>query len=99
MRYEKFRRVVSRRPGMVIAAWVLAAAAIGLSAPSLTELAAEGQANLLPKNVESVKVAEVVARTWPDQSYESMAVIALLRPGKLTPDDGRFARRLAEAVE
>src|SRR3954468_19460034 len=96
MRYEILRRVVCRRPTAVIAAWFLLAATVGLAAPSLTRLAAEGEANLLPKDAESVRVQEIVARAWPDQSSLSMAVVALQRTGKLTPDDSRFARRLVE---
>ena len=57
---------MSRQPVAVIVAWLLLAAGVGTFAPSLTRLAAEGQANLLPKNAESVQVNEIVARAWPD---------------------------------
>ena len=99
MRYLHLRQVVSRRPVAVIVAWVLLAAGVGMAAPSLTQLAAEGQANLLPKNAESVKVNEIVARAWPEQSYQSTAVVALRRPGGLTPADAEFVRRLAAVYE
>ena len=56
MRYLHLRQVVSRRPVAVIVAWLLLAAGVGVAAPSLTQLAAEGQANLLPKDAESVQV-------------------------------------------
>jgi RND superfamily putative drug exporter len=99
MRYLKLRKVVSRRPLTVVLAWFLAAAGVGLLAPSLTELAAEGQANLLPSNTESVRAAKVLAQAWPDQAFQSMGVVALFRREKLTPADVEYARRLAHAFE
>ncbi len=99
MRFVNLRRVVSHRPVAVIVAWTVLTAAVGLTAPSLTRLAAEGQANLLPADAESVRVGAVVARAWPEQAFESMAVVALKRPGKLTPADSEFARRLAAIFE
>src|SRR4051812_10613332 len=99
MLLAKLRRVVSRRPIAIVATWILIATAVGLAAPSLTRLAAEGQANLLPKDAESVRIQNLVATTWPEQASESMAVVALLRQGKLTAEDEGYARRLAEAFE
>src|SRR5262245_47007685 len=101
MRAENFRRLVTRHPGAVVATWLLIALVVGLTAPSLTRLAAEGQANLLPKDAESVRVGEVVARAWPEQSYQSMAVVVLERPAfqKLREEDLAFARRLASIAE
>jgi RND superfamily putative drug exporter len=88
--------IVSLRPGWMIAAWATLALGVAVSAPSLTRLAAEGQSNLLPADAESVKMAEKIARAWPDQAYESLAVAALYRPEKIQERDRRFARRLAE---
>ena len=96
MRFHDVRLAIGRHPVVVIAAWCVAAAAVALGAPSLTRLAAEGQANLLPKDAESVRVAQVVAHAWPDQAYQSMAVVALHRPEGLTEPDRAYARRLAE---
>ena len=95
MRFLNLRRVVSRRPLAVVVAWVVLAAVVGLAAPNLTRLAAEGQANLLPSRDESVRVGQIVARAWPDQAYQSVAVVALHREPKLTTADKDFARRLA----
>jgi RND superfamily putative drug exporter len=96
-----FHHVVIRRPATVVGVWLVLAAAVGLAAPSLTRLAAEGQANLLPKDAESVRFDAIVARAWPAQSYQSMAVAQFERSGggRLTAEDARFARRLAELGE
>lgn len=99
MRLEHLRRVVIRRPGWVVSGWFLAAVVVALAAPDLTKIAADGQANLLPKKAESARMAALIAKTWPEQSYESMAVAVLHRPTKLTKEDGAYAERLAQRFE
>ena len=48
------RSMVTGRPGWVVVFWVAVAGAMGLFAPNLTRLAAEGQANLLGRDAESL---------------------------------------------
>ncbi|MFO0888879.1 MAG: MMPL family transporter [Isosphaeraceae bacterium] len=91
--------LVSRRPIWVVVFWVGLAAAVGLTAPDLTRLAAEGQSKLLGSESESRAAAELVRRAWPDQAYESTAVLALHRPEKLGPADLELARALARRFE
>ena len=50
---DSFRVLVTRRPGWIVGAWVVLAAVVGLAAPDLTRLAAEGQAHLLDEDAES----------------------------------------------
>src|SRR5438093_773886 len=66
MAFDTVRWLVSRRPEWVVAAWVLAALAIGLAAPNLTRLAAEGQAKLTPEGAESSQAAALIRTGWPD---------------------------------
>ncbi|HEX8200327.1 MAG TPA: MMPL family transporter [Isosphaeraceae bacterium] len=99
MAWDTVRWLVSRRPGWVVAAWVAAAALIGLTAPNLTELAAEGQARLTPEEAESSTAARLVRAGWPDQSYESLVVVALHRPGGLTAADRAYAGRLSDTFQ
>ena len=87
MPLDTFRTVLSRRPAWVVGAWLIVALGVGLAAPNLTKLAAEGQSKLLGPESESRRAAELVRRAWPDQSYESTAVLALHRPTDL--DRGR----------
>jgi RND superfamily putative drug exporter len=87
--------IVSRRPAWVAAAWLAAALLVGLSAPDLTRLVAERPAPMLPADAESVRGAALIARAWPDQSFESTVVVALHRASGLTGDDRAYARRLA----
>jgi len=95
MRFEAMRTVMSRRPFATVAFWALLVLAVGLLAPDLSRLAAEGQANLLGEGAESRRAAAVVAAAWPDESYESMAVVALHRPTGLSAGDRDYAKRLS----
>ena len=91
--------VLSRRPAWVVVVWLILALGVGLTAPNLTRLAAEGQSKLLGHESESRRAAELVRRAWPDQSYESTAVLAVHRPSGLTEADRRFAADLAQRFE
>jgi RND superfamily putative drug exporter len=93
------RATVTQRPGWIVAFWVVLAAAVGLAAPDLTRLAAEGQAHLVDEDAESSRGARLIREAWPDQTYESQAVAALSRPSGLTERDRAFARRLADRFE
>ncbi|MDB5352532.1 MAG: putative superfamily drug exporter [Planctomycetota bacterium] len=97
MSFDTVRWLVSRYPERVVALWIaLAIVAVAVS-PNLTNLAAEGQARLLPNDAESAFAADLVRRTWPDQAYEAIAVVGLHRPSGLTSADRDFARRMADA--
>ena len=98
MAMDTVRRLVSRRPALVTGVWFVLVVAVGLTAPNLTRLAAEGQAKLLGREAESRRAAEVVRQAWPDQAYESLAVVALHRPGGLTEADRRVRRPAGRAV-
>ena len=75
------RTLVCRRPGWIVAIWLMVAGIVGCVAlPTSTELAAEGQAKMLAAGAESRRAAELVKQCWPDQSYESMVVAMLYRP-------------------
>jgi RND superfamily putative drug exporter len=99
MSLDTLRNVPSRRPIWVVSAWTILALGIGLAAPDLTRLAAEGQSKLLGRESESRRAAELVRRAWPDQSYESTVVLALHRSSGLTEADRQFARELAGRFE
>ncbi|MBV8488835.1 MAG: MMPL family transporter, partial [Planctomycetaceae bacterium] len=91
--------VLSRRPMWVVAIWVVLTLIVGVTAPNLTRLAAEGQSKLLGRESESRRAAELVRQAWPDQAYESTAVLALHRASGLTEADRQFAALLARRCE
>ncbi len=98
MLLDSLRSMVSRRPGWVVGFWFTVAATVGLLSPDLTRLAAEGQAKLLTGDSESLRAAQEVGRSWPDQYYEALAIVALHRPGGLTEADHDYARRLSDRI-
>lgn len=99
MLLELFRRVVTRYPLRSVLFWVILAAVAIVVSPNLTKLAAEGQAKLLPQDAESALANDFIRRTWPDQSYEALAVIALHRPDGLTQADHDFAVEISDTIE
>jgi len=99
MTVQRMRWFVTRHPLPVIAFWVILTAALVIGSPDLTKLAADGQANLVPKFAESSVAAALVRETWPDQSYQCTLVLGLKRESKLTDQDKEFARRIAQGVE
>jgi RND superfamily putative drug exporter len=99
MAIERFRSAVTRRPGWFVGAWVVLAAFVGLAAPDLTRLAAEGQAHLVDEDAESSHGAALIREAFPDQTYDSQVVVALHREPALTADDMAYARRLEDRFE
>lgn len=88
--------LVSRRPLAVTVFWGLLALLVGLAAPDLTRLAAEGQSKVLGRNAESLLAADMLAESWPEQSSRTLAILALHRAGGLTAGDRAYAARLAK---
>ena len=88
---DAIRTVVSRRPAWIMTIWLSVAAGIGCFSPNLTKLAAEAQASMLPRDAESLRAAELVNQSWPDQAYDAMAVAVLHRASGLTEADRQYA--------
>ncbi len=99
MSIDTLRTAVTRRPGWIVGFWVVLAIAVGLGSPDLTRLAAEGQAHLLAEDAESSVGADLIRHAWPDQAFESQAVVALHRPSGLSAEDRSYARKLADRFE
>jgi RND superfamily putative drug exporter len=95
---DRLRWLVCRHPWWVVAFWAAVTVAVVALAPSLTRLAAEGQARLIRSDSESHQAAERIRLAWPDQAYESVAVLLLERPGGLTADDREYARTVARTL-
>jgi putative drug exporter of the RND superfamily len=93
------RSTVTGRPGWVVAFWIAAAGVMAVFAPNLTRLAAEGQANLLGRDAESVGAGEILRRAWPDEAHESLVVAALYRARGLQTVDLSYATRFAERIQ
>ena len=96
MLLDTIRSIPFRKPSWVVAAWVVFAAVVGLSAPSLTRLAAEGQSKLLGKGTESRRAAELVPPGLARPGLRIDGRAGLYRPTGLTGADREFAVRLAD---
>ena len=96
MSMEVVRGIVTRHPVKVIAVWVALALVVGIAAPDLTRLAAEGQARLLHASAESAQAAKQIEQAWPEEASESQVVLAFHRPTQLTEADRRFVRAVAD---
>ncbi len=95
---QSVRWLVSRHPGRIVVGWIALAGLVVALAPSLTELAAEGQAHLLPEDAESAYGARRIKEVWPESWYESLAVAVLSRPRGLTEADREYAHKLADRL-
>jgi putative drug exporter of the RND superfamily len=99
MLLDGLRMIVTRRPAWIVTIWLGVAAGIGCLAPNLTKLAADSEASMLPADVESVRAAELVKRSWPDQAFEAMAVAVLHRPGGLNEADRAYSIGLSQRFQ
>ncbi len=86
-----------RRNWFIVVVWFATALTLGLSAPNLTQLAADSFGRMLPDDAESMRAADLIGETWPFNSHDSAAVICLQRDHELTPEDQAYAHALVEA--
>ncbi len=98
VRLDGARFLGGRGPWWIVGVWAALAAFVGLCAPDLTRLAAEGQARMLAADAESRQAALLLNHCWPEQAYSSMAAALLYRPGGLTDEDRRYAADLAQRI-
>jgi RND superfamily putative drug exporter len=81
---------------LIIAAWVAAAALMFLFAPSLSEVGTMKDSDFLPKDSESLKASEFVAKYFPDASSGSSVSLVFYNPQKLTASDMAYARQVRD---
>ena len=93
--FSRLGRFVVRFPWLIVAAWVVAAVACVLLAPSLTQVGAADETSFLPKDAESVRARAVLARAFPDEAAAGTATLVLHRSGALTDADRAYLDDLA----
>jgi RND superfamily putative drug exporter len=99
MTLRRLRWFVSKHPLPVVIFWAVLTTWLVAISPDLTRLAAEGQANLLPKFSESSVASALVRETWPDQSYQCTIVLGLKRDEGLNEEDKEFSKKVAAAIQ
>jgi RND superfamily putative drug exporter len=98
--FRKWGSFVVRRAWWVIGAWILAAAGIIATAPSLSDITSADQGSFLPESYESIQAIQIAERAFPEQVTSTAMIVVKRSDGQaLTPaDEGRVAQ-LAQALQ
>ncbi|MET7298285.1 MMPL family transporter [Embleya sp. NPDC005575] len=76
--FGRLGRLVVHNPWKVIAAWLIAAVALIMFAPKLSDLTNQDQASFLPNKYESVQAQKLAEKAFP-QSTEQTALLVFKR--------------------
>ncbi|KAB2343999.1 MMPL family transporter [Actinomadura rudentiformis] len=91
-------RVVVRHPWWTILAWLVAAAAIIMTAPAISTQ--EDTADFLPSKYESIQAAKIAEKAFPQRDEESALIVVKRSDGApLTAADGAKITQVARALE
>lgn len=93
--FSRLGRFVVRFPWLIVVAWVVAAGACFLLAPSLKKVGAADETSFLPKDAESVQARALLARAFPAEAAAGTATLVLHRAGGLVDADRTYLRDLA----
>ncbi|MCO1598041.1 MMPL family transporter [Micromonospora sp. RHAY321] len=98
--FERLGRFVVGRAWWVIAGWVVAAAAIIATTPSLSDITSADQESFLPRSYESVQATELGQKAFPQQATATAIIVVKRADGqKLTPADEAKVGQLAQALK
>jgi RND superfamily putative drug exporter len=75
-------RFVVRRAWWVIVGWLVAAAGVIATAPSLADITSADQGSFLPRSYESVQALEIAERSFPEQATASATVVVKRSDGQ-----------------
>jgi RND superfamily putative drug exporter len=92
-------RVVVRHPLWVIASWVVLAAVLMLSLPSLAKVAAENPPEFLPAEAPVLHATDVMGTAFNEPPAANSVVVILINENGLTPDDEATYRKLVETLQ
>jgi len=94
--FARFVTVIERRARWVIAAWVVAAVAMTMAAPSLNDVGSQDTADFLPADAPSQQADRILAELFPDDPTREAAIIVVARGGGLADADRAYIAALAE---
>jgi RND superfamily putative drug exporter len=93
-------RFVVRRAWWVIAGWLVAAAAIIATSPSLADITSADQGSFLPRSYESVQAIELGERAFPQQTTATAIVVVKRADGQpLTAPDSAKVAQFAQTLQ
>ncbi|MFE9958152.1 MMPL family transporter [Micromonospora sp. NPDC005299] len=98
--FERLGRFVVGKAWWVIAGWVIAAAAIILTTPSLSDITSADQESFLPRSYESVQATELGQKAFPQQAAATATIVVKRADGqKLTPADEAKVGQVAQSLK
>jgi putative drug exporter of the RND superfamily len=98
--FERLGRFVVRRAWWVVAGWLVAAAAVVFTAPSLGDITSADQGSFLPPSYESVQAIELAKKAFPQQSTATALIVVKRSDGQaLTGADEARVGQLAQALQ
>jgi putative drug exporter of the RND superfamily len=98
--FERLGRFVVRRAWWVIAAWVVAAAAVIFTSPSLSDITSADQGSFLPRSYESVRAMELGEQAFPQGARATATVVVKRADGQpLTRADEERVSQFAQALQ
>jgi putative drug exporter of the RND superfamily len=98
--FERLGRFVVRRAWWVILGWLVAAAAVIVTSPSLGDITSADQGSFLPRSYESVQAIEIAERSFPQQATATATIVAKRADGQpLTPADEAKVGQLAQGLQ
>jgi putative drug exporter of the RND superfamily len=85
--FDRLGPLVLRFRFVFVVAWLVAAAAFGALAPSLSQAGSADETSFLPRDAESLAARQLIASAFPQDSAPTLALIVFARPGGLTDAD------------
>jgi len=85
--FNRLGSLVLRLRFVFAGAWLVAAVAFGLLAPSLAQVGSADETSFLPADAESVAARQIDAAAFPSDAAPSQALIVFSRGGGLTDAD------------
>lgn len=96
--FGRLGECVVRRPLLVIGLWIVAAAILMLTLPSLKEIGEKNQPAALPSNAPSQVAAQVMAKAFGESGSANLLLVLLTDDQGLNADDEATYRRLVDAL-
>ena len=93
--FERLGSLAYRFRFVIIVAWIVAAAAAAMVAPSLAKVGSTDQSSFLPATTESVEARTLLERAFPGEVSAGVATVSFSRASGLTTTDQAYIGDLA----
>ena len=96
--FERFGHLVIRLRFALLVAWIAAAAAAYLLAPSLEDVGTADETSFLPRDVESMQARDLLATAFPADASSGTATLVASRLGGLSEADRAYLGSLGDWI-